>query len=111
MHTTDAATRDELERWLCGPDTPIPTRDVIASVFGLAFDAPTIADAGPSPLQLRFTLTVLLDTFPTDGAVRRWLCEPVATLGGRRPLDLLRDGRVGMLEELAVDEWNRGSAA
>jgi enoyl-CoA hydratase/carnithine racemase len=93
---------DEFERWLCDPSAPVASLDDVASAFGLSFDAPAGADAGPPPHRFRFTLAVLRDTFPDDGAVRRWLRAPAAELGGQRPLDLLLSGRVVLGEEAAA---------
>ena len=98
--------REELERWLCGPGSPVPSFDGMASLFGLCFDAP-VCDAATMPHRLRFAAAVLRDAFPTDAAVRRWLRTPAAELDGERPLDLLLRGHVERLEELAVDVWNR----
>ena len=99
---------DQLRRWLCDPAAPVPSLGDMASAFGLCFDSMTGAygDA-PPPHLLRFTLAVLHDTFPTDGAIRRWLRAPSAELSGQRPLDLLLCGDIEQLEELAVREWNR----
>ena len=98
--------REELERWLCGPESPVPSLDSMASLFGLCFDAP-VCDAATLPHRLRFTVAVLRDAFPTDAAARRWLRAPTVELGGERPLDLLLRGHVEQLEELAIDAWNR----
>jgi hypothetical protein len=103
---------DEIERWLCGPAAPGPSLDDMASVFGLSFDAAEgSSDIASAPHRLRFTLAVLRDAFPDDGAARRWLRAPDAERGGVSPLDLLLSGRVEQLEELAVREWKRRLAA
>jgi hypothetical protein len=96
---------EQLERWLCDPTAPVPTLDDLTSVFGLSFDTPTDIRAGALPHRLRFTLAVLRDTFPDDGAARRWLRAPAVALGGRRPLDLLLAGEIERLEALAVGAW------
>lgn len=98
---------DDLERWLCDPAGPAPSLDDLASAFGVSFDTPTSSNAGALPRRLRFTLAVLRDAFPNDGAVRRWLRMPVAERDGERPLDLLLGGHIDQLEELAIREWNR----
>jgi hypothetical protein len=100
--------REELERWLCGPGSAVPSLDAMASLFGLCFDAPA-GDAATLPHRLRFTVAVLRDAFPSDGAVRRWLRSPTAELGGERPLDLVLRGHVEQLEDLAVAAWNCSS--
>jgi hypothetical protein len=96
----------QLERWLCDPIAPVPSLDDLTSVFGLSFDAPTDIRVGALPHRLRFTLAVLRDTFPDDGAARRWLRAPSTLLGGRRPLDLLLAGEIDRLEALAVGAWS-----
>ena len=104
------AGRDELERWLCEPGTPVPSLDEMACAFGLSFDATDgegVGHRAPPPHRLRFALAVLRDAFPDDGALRRWLREPNADAAGERPLEILLGGRVERLEELAVGEWNR----
>jgi hypothetical protein len=102
---------DELERWLCGSAVPVPSAGELAAAFGIPFDAPAGVHGRTPPHRLRFTLAVLRDAFPDDGAVRHWLRAPSPELGWQRPLDLLLSGRITQLEEFVVREWNRLPAA
>jgi hypothetical protein len=109
-------TRQELERWLCGPGTPIPTPAEIAGLLGVphAAIADTVLLRVASRLaRLRFTLAVLRDVFADDDGVRWWLRTPRPELHGRSGLELLLAGQTLPIEELAVREWHRpaGSAA
>lgn len=105
-------TRQELERWLCGGDAPLPTPAEIAAVLGVAFD--TVAD---TPLlrvsnrlaRVRFTIAVLRDVFADDLGVRWWLRLPRAEWRGRSALELLLRGQTQPVEELALREWHRPS--
>jgi hypothetical protein len=106
IRTVGGVHVEQLERWLCDPLAPVPSLDDLTSVFGLSFDAPTDIRAGALPHRLRFTLALLRDTFPDDGAARRWLRAPAPALGGRRPLDLLLLGEIERLEALAVGAWS-----
>jgi len=102
-------TRQELERWLCGPDAPVLAPGEIASVLGfperVVFDS-TLVRVEPRVRAARFTLTVLRDRFGEDAEVRRWLRRPRSELGQRAPLELLLAGVAQPVEELAVREWN-----
>jgi hypothetical protein len=103
-------TRQELERWLCDGDAPLPTPAEIAAVLGVAFD--TVAD---TPLlrvsnrlaRVRFTIAVLRDVFADDLGVRWWLRLPRAEWRGRSALELLLRGQTQPVEELALREWHR----
>ena len=105
-------TRQELERWLCGDEAPLPTPAEIAAVLGVALDA--VAD---TPLlrvsnrlaRVRFTIAVLRDVFADDQGVRWWLRLPRAEWCGRSALDLLLRGQTQPVEELALHEWHRPS--
>ena len=105
-------TRQELERWLCGGESPLPTPAEIAAVLGVALDA--VAD---TPLlrvsnrlaRVRFTIAVLRDVFADDQGVRWWLRLPRAEWRGRSALDLLLRGQAQPVEELALREWHRPS--
>jgi ribosome-binding protein aMBF1 (putative translation factor) len=46
-------------------------------------------------------ISELLDTVTPEGA-RRWLTTEVPTLGGKRPVDLLADGRIEPLVRLLL---------
>lgn len=102
-------TREELERWLCGPDVPPLEPVEIASALGVpervAFDS-TLVRTAPRLRAARFTVTVLRDRFPEDGEVRRWLRRPRTELGQRSPLELLLAGYARPVEDLAVEDWN-----
>ena len=98
-----------LEQWLCDPALPAPTLDEVRGAFGVRFGDRDAADAERLAMQLRFSLAILRDVFPTDEKVRRWLRAPRLELGGERPLDLLLAARIARLEQCALHEWSRAS--
>lgn len=105
-------TRQELERWLCGPEERLPTPTAIAALLGvpLAQIADTTLLRTAARLRgLCFTIAVLRDVFPDDRDVHDWLRRSRAELGGRAALDLIRAGRMAVVDELAVHEWHRSS--
>ena len=106
-------TRLELEQWLCGDRTRLPTAAEIAALLGLA--SYTARSAPLSGLVRRvargwFAIVVLRDVFGDDGDVRRWLRTPRARFGGRCALDLLWAGETRAVEDLAVRDWHRPAA-
>ena len=106
-------TRLELEQWLCGDRTRLPTAAEIAGLLGLApYTARGVALAGVVRHVARgwFAVVVLRDVFGDDRDVRRWLRSPRAELGGRCALDLLWAGETRTVEELAVREWHQPTA-
>lgn len=106
--------RYELEQWLGTVDSDGLRLDELAEVLHLVLDASrellTIADA-EELRALRFALAVLRDVFVTDAELRAWIAAPMPGLNGRSPADLLSDGRIHELVDLAVREWNRPRAA
>ena len=100
--------RDELERWLCGPETQPPLPSALADALGL----PAIELADTTLLRvadrvhsLRLTLAVLRDAFPCDVDVWRWLENRRPELGGKTPRQtLVRD--TFAVEALAIQTWN-----
>lgn len=102
-------TRDELERWLCGPEAPPLEPVEIASALGVpqrvAVDS-TLVRTEPRLRAARFTVIVLRDRFAEDGEVQRWLRRPRSELGQRSPLELLLAGHARPVEDLAVQDWN-----
>jgi hypothetical protein len=106
--------RQDLEQWLGAVDSSGFRFSELAEVLHLVLDAsrPSLAIADAGEFQtLRFTLAVLRDVFATDADIRAWLIAPSAALDGRSPADLLSEGRVHELADLAVREWNRPRAA
>ncbi len=102
--------KQELERWLCGPDAPILTPAEIAASLGVSLDAigdTTLLRTADRLRALRFTLAVLRDVFPDDEDVRFWLRTPRAEFGGLCGLELLLAGRMRAVEDLATREWHR----
>jgi len=102
-------TREELERWLCGPEAPPLAPVEIASALGVpervVIDS-TIVRTERRLRAARFTVSVLRDRYAEDGEVRRWLRRPRAELGQRSPLELLLAGHARRVEDLAVEDWN-----
>ena len=91
--------RPELERWLCGDQSP-PTAAEVATLLG---------NGEPRPSQeqsIRFVLAVLRDIYEDDATVWRWLSEPHCDLGDAPPADLIRADRAAPLEMLVVAKWN-----
>lgn len=106
-------TRLELEQWLCGDRTRLPTAAEIAALLGLA---PYTARSAPLSGLVRrlargwFAVVVLRDVFGDDRGVSRWLRAPRSEFGGRCGLDLLWAGETRAVEDLAVREWHRPAA-
>ena len=106
-------TRLELEQWLCGDRTRLPTAAEIAALLGLAPYAARSAPLSGLVRQLArgwFAIVVLRDVFGDDRDVRRWLRTPRARFGGRCALDLLWAGETRAVEDLAVRDWHRPAA-
>lgn len=76
------ADESTLHRWRSGESAP-------RSIFLLRMDA------------LHEFQQELLDVV-TPGAAREWLRTPVPALGGRRPIDLLEEGRIEPLTRLLM---------
>jgi Rv2175c C-terminal domain of unknown function len=101
--------RNELEQWLCGPDSTPPSPAAIAAALGLsvtAFADTTLLRTAARIRSLRFTLAVLHDAFASDTDVCRWLETPREELNGMSPRAALIAGRGSLVEELAVQTWN-----
>ena len=101
--------RDELEQWLCGPDTVPPSPTAAAEALGLPADAledTTLLRTLARVTALQLTLAVLRDLFPADLDVWRWLETPRRELGGMTARSALVAGRCSEVERLAVDAWN-----
>jgi len=102
-------TKDELEQWLCGSESRVPTPRELADGLGLPFDAvadTTLLRTVKRLSAVRFTIATLQDLYPDDDDVRAWLRRPHATFGGRCALDLLIAGRTRAVEELVVGAWH-----
>lgn len=105
--------RNELERWLSGPDSALPTPAAVAHALGLP-----VADLVDTTLlrtaarvrSLRFVLAVLTDAFACDHEMRRWLDAPRAELDGVTPRSAILRGRLDAVETLAVQAWNAVAA-
>jgi hypothetical protein len=101
--------RDELEQWLCGPDTLPLSPIAAAEALGLPADAledTTLLRTAACVRALQLTLAVLRDVFPADLDVWRWLETPRRELGGMTARSAMVAGRCGEVERLAVDAWN-----
>ena|SRR5690348_10810685 len=101
--------RHELERWLCGPDTPPPRLAEMAAALGVPADVfadTTLFRTAARVTALRFTLAVLNDAFVEDMDVWLWLETPRAELHGVSPRTALIGGRGDHVASLAVDAWN-----
>jgi hypothetical protein len=106
--------RQDLEQWLGAVSSDGFPFTELAEVLHLLLDAarPSLAIADAEEFRtLRFALAVLRDVFATDADVRAWLIAPAVGLDGRSPADLVSEGRVHELADLAVREWNRPRAA
>lgn len=100
--------RDELERWLCGPETQPPLPTALADALGLP--AAELADTtllrvARRVQSLRLTLAVLRDAFPCDVDVWRWLETTRLELAGKSPREALVRGTFAV-EALAIRTWN-----
>ena len=110
--------RDDLERWLCGPDVPLIPPCVIATALGLptgALSDTTLLRMADRVRSLRLTLAVLRDVFVDDTGVSTWLETNHAALGNVAPVDAITAGREAEVVDLAIAAWNElacvGSAA
>ena len=101
--------RDELERWLCGPDVPLTPPCVIATALGLPTgrlaDTTLLRTAG-RVRSLRLTLAVLRDAFVDDADVTAWLETEHEALGSVAPVDAIVAGRETEVIDCAVATWN-----
>ncbi len=107
-------TRLELEQWLCGDRTRLPTAAEIARLLGLApytARGAALADVVRRVARGWFAVVVLRDVFGDDRDVCRWLRAPRVELGARCALDLLWAGETRAVEELAIREWHRPQAS
>jgi hypothetical protein len=107
-------TRQELEQWLCGDGTLLPTAAEVAALLGVTRHV--MVDAAPQVAarrlaHARFAIAVLRDVFGDEHAVRCWLRTPRPELDGRCGRDLLWAGETRAVEDLAVREWNRPDRA
>ena len=106
--------RDELERWLCGPDVPPAPPCVIATALGLPtaeLSDTTLLRTARRVRALRLTLAVLRDAFPDDADVREWLEAGHDALAGLAPLDAILAGRENAVADLAIAAWNEVACA
>ena len=106
--------RDELERWLCGPDAPPAPPCVIATALGLPtaeLSDTTLLRTAHRVRALRLTLAVLRDVFPGDADVRAWLEAGHDALAGVAPLDAILAGRENAVADLAIAAWNEVACA
>ena len=101
--------RDQLELWLCGPDT-IPLSPLAAAdALGLPADAladTTLLRTVRRVRALQLTLATLRDAFPADLDVWRWLETPRRELSGMTARAALVAGLCEEVEGLAVRAWN-----
>ena len=101
--------RDDLERWLCGPDVPLTPPCVLATALGLhagVLADTTLLRTARRVRSLRLTLAVLRDVFVEDADVAAWLATEHAALGCVAPVDAIRAGREDEVADLAVSVWN-----
>jgi len=101
--------RDELEQWLCGPETLPLSPIATAEALGLPADAlqdTTLLRTVACVKALQLTLATLRDVFPADLDVWRWLETPRRELGGMTARSALVAGRCSEVERLAVEAWN-----
>ena len=101
--------RDELEFWLCGPDTMLLSPFSAAEALGLPADAlsdTTLLRTARRVRALQLTLAILRDAFAADLDVWRWLETPRRELRGMTPRAALVAGLHEQVEALAVQTWN-----
>jgi hypothetical protein len=101
--------RDELELWLCGPDTALLSPFAAAEALGLPADAladTTLLRTCRRVRALQLTLAIVRDVFPDDLDVWRWLETPRRELRGMTPRAALMTGLHEHVEGLAVQTWN-----
>ena len=101
--------RDELELWLCGPDTTPLSPFAAAEALGLPADAlaaTTLLRTGRRVRALQLTLAIVRDIFADDLDVWRWLETPRRELRGMTARAALVAGLHEDVERLAVKAWN-----
>jgi hypothetical protein len=101
--------RDELELWLCGPDTMLLSPLAAAEALGLPADAladTTLLRTARRVRALQLTLAILRDAFASDLDVWRWLETPRRELCGMTSRAALVAGLHETVEGLAVQTWN-----
>jgi len=101
--------RDDLELWLCGPDTTLLSPFAAAEALGLPADAlvdTTLLRTARRVRGLQLTLAILRDAFVADLDVWRWLETPRRELRGMTPRAALVAGLHADVERLAVETWN-----
>ena len=106
--------RDDLERWLCGPDVPLAPPCVIATALGLpagTLSDTTLLRTATRVRSLRLTLAVLRDAFADDADVADWLETSNDALDGLSPREAIIIGREADVVELSVDAWNESVCA
>ena len=106
--------RDDLERWLCGPDVPLVAPSAVAAALGLPIDQvadTTLLRMASRVRALRLTLAVLRDVFVHDDDVADWLEAEHEWLDHVAPVDAILAGREAEVVELAVSTWNEMACA
>ena len=101
--------RDDLELWLCGPDTTLLSPFAAAEALGLPADAladTTLLRTARRVRALQLTLAIVRDAFAADLDVWRWLETPRRELLGMTPRAALVAGLHERVEVLAVQTWN-----
>ena len=104
--------RDELERWLCGPDVPPAPPCVIATALGLPtgrLSDTTLLRVAHRVRALRLTLAVLRDAFADDADVSEWLASGHDGLAGLSPIEAIQAGREDDVADLAITLWNEAA--
>ena len=106
--------RNDLERWLCGPDVPPAPPCVIATALGLP--ASTLSDTtllrtAPRVRSLRLMLAVLRDAFADDADVADFLETSHDALDGLAPRQAIMAGREAEVVDLSVAAWNESVCA
>lgn len=106
--------RDDLERWLCGPDVPPAPPCVIATALGLpagTLSDTTLLRTAARVRSLRLTLAVLRDAFADDADVADFLETSHDALDGLSPLQAIMAGREAEVVDLSVEAWNESVCA
>ena len=101
--------RDDLERWLCGPDVPLTPPRIMATELGIAADAfadTTLLRTAARVRSLRLILAVLRDVFVDDADVTSWLASERDEFGCLTPIEAILAGRECDIVDLAVAVWN-----
>ena len=104
--------RDDLERWLCGPDVPLAPPCVIATALGLpagSLSDTTLLRTARRVRSLRLTLAVLRDAFADDADVAEWLESAHDALDGLTPREAIVVGREAEVVDLSVEAWNESA--